>query len=74
MKQDADALMTLALQSHQISSLSDPARPTLALLQEGPDPSTPQPQRFVGRPYLLWKDDPQLARRINDALVDERVN
>ena len=26
-------------------------------------------ERFIGRPYLIWKDNPDLARSINDVLA-----
>ena len=26
-------------------------------------------ERFIGRPYLVWKDDPELARSINEMLA-----
>jgi hypothetical protein len=30
-----------------------------------------QPQGFAGRPYVLWRDDPELARALNDRLVPD---
>ena len=31
--------------------------------------SAAQPSRFVGRPWFVWRDDPELARAINDELA-----
>ena len=28
--------------------------------------------RFAGRPYSVWRDDPELARRINESLAAPR--
>ena len=27
---------------------------------------------FPGRPYSVWRDDPEIAREINDGLADRR--
>jgi hypothetical protein len=40
----------------------DPTAPIRALVAS-------QTESAVGRPYSLWRDDPELARALNDRLV-----
>ena len=79
MSTDADNFHELALQAHQISSTADPRQSIRAVLAADKSEAkeraaTPQPRRFVGRPYFLWKDDPALARALNGRLADRNVH
>ena len=51
-----------ALAPHQLSAVKDPYAPIRALVAS-------QTEGFAGRPYSLWRDDPEIARALNDGLV-----
>ena len=74
MTRRSDALMELALQAHQITSTADPTRSVRALVRADDKRRARRtvaahPERFIGRPYFVWKDDPEIARSINDRLA-----
>jgi hypothetical protein len=50
-----------ALSPHQLSAVSDPFAPIRALVAS-------QTDEFAGRPYSLWRDDPEIARALNNGL------
>jgi hypothetical protein len=50
-----------ALAPHQLTAVRDPYAPIRALV-------TTQTEGFAGRPYSLWRDDPEIARALNDGL------
>ena len=52
-----EALCSLAIQAHQIASAADPRQPTASLSPALRDA------------YAAWKDDPEVARTINDRLA-----
>ena len=54
-----------ALAAHQLSAVSDPTAPIRALVAT-------QTEGFAGRPYSVWRDDPELARALNEGLVPRR--
>ncbi|HEY8592923.1 MAG TPA: hypothetical protein VIL42_08690 [Sphingomicrobium sp.] len=58
-----------AISQHQIELAADPRVSIRALLG-----SEPQPQRFVGRPWFVWRDDPDLAREVNERLAPSELN
>lgn len=51
-----------ALAPHQLSAVSDPTAPIRSLVAS-------DTESFAGRPYSLWRDDPDLARALNERLV-----
>jgi len=51
-----------ALSAHQLSAVSDPTAPIRSLVAS-------QTESFAARPYSLWRDDPELARALNEGLV-----
>jgi hypothetical protein len=58
------AFVGFAIQQHQIQSAADPAMPVQFLIA-----SASRPRRFVGDPWLVCKDNPELARMVNDRLA-----
>lgn len=50
-----------ALSSHQLGAVRDPRASIHAVIAA-------EAERYVGRPYLIWRDDPDLARTLNDRL------
>lgn len=63
-RRSADAEDELAISFHQFESVAKPARP----FREGI--ARPVPDNvFRGRPYAVWKDDPELARMVNERLA-----
>jgi len=54
-----------ALADHQLMAARDPCASIRALL----DTKT---EGFIGRPYSLWRDDPELARALNDGLLPRK--
>ena len=53
-----------ALSSEQSMAAHQPHRSIRALLAT-------QTQGFADRPYLVWRDDPELARALNERLVPD---
>lgn len=51
-----------ALSSHQLGAVRDPRASIHAVIAE-------KQERLVGRPYFVWRDDPELARTLNDRLA-----
>jgi hypothetical protein len=51
-----------ALVSHQLGAVRDPRASIHAVIAE-------KQERFVGRPYFIWRNDPELARKLNDTLA-----
>ena len=51
-----------ALAPHQLAAAHDPAAPIRTVVEASSSP-------FAGRPYSVWRDDPELARRINEGLA-----
>lgn len=58
------AIAGFAIQQHQIACAADPAIPVQYLIA-----SASRPRRFVGDPWFVWKDNPELARMVNDRLA-----
>lgn len=54
-----------ALADHQLMAARDPCASIRALLDA-------QREAFVGRPYSLWRDDPELARALNEGLLPRK--
>lgn len=52
-----------ALAPHQLLAAKDPRAPIRTVLDE-------QPEQFAGRPYSLWREDPELARALNERLAE----
>jgi hypothetical protein len=59
----------LAVQPHQITTALLPGRLRRALVDERIESDI-----YLGRPYSVWKDDPELARMVNDRLAEEALN
>lgn len=57
-----------ALTAHQLDGALDPAVPVRALIAKRPRPA------FINRPYLIWRDNPEIARIINDRLSRNAAN
>lgn len=54
-----------AISAHQLVSARDPRAPIRTVI-------APRGRGgFPGRPYLLWRHDPELARFVNDSLAGE---
>jgi hypothetical protein len=51
-----------ALAPHQLAAAHDPAAPIRTVVEASNSP-------FAGRPYSVWRDDPEIARRINESLA-----
>ena len=54
-----------ALAAHQLTAVKDPCAPIQALVAS-------QTERAAGRAYSLWRDDPELARALNERLLVRR--
>ena len=63
------SLPGLAVQPHQITTALLPGRLRRALVDERIESDI-----YLGRPYSVWKDDPELARMVNDRLAEEALN
>ena len=63
------SLPGLAIEPQQITPALLPGRLTRALVDERIESDI-----YLGRPYSVWKDDPELARMVNDRLADEALN
>jgi hypothetical protein len=50
-----------ALAPHQLIAVRDPCAPIRAVVAT-------QAEGYAGRPYSLWRDDPELARALNERL------
>ena len=55
-----------SIQSVQIAAANDPARPTASLFAD--EPATID---YIGRPLAIWRDNPSIARMLNDHLSRE---
>jgi hypothetical protein len=66
--EDEDA--EFAVSDEQIEAARDPRR-SFARLVEGFAPTLP---KYLGRPYLVWRDDLALARLVNDRLASAAVD
>ncbi|HEY8434160.1 MAG TPA: hypothetical protein VIK68_06040 [Sphingomicrobium sp.] len=53
-----EPVSSLGIQEHQIASAADPAEPISSVSR-----------RFVGDPFLRWRDNPELARMVNERLA-----
>ena len=53
-----EPVSSLGIQEHQIASAADPAEPISSVSR-----------RFVGDPCLRWRDNPELARMVNERLA-----
>ena len=51
---------------HQLLAIADPALPLQTLAE-----TATFNHETLGRPIRIWRDDPSLAKRINDALARE---
>lgn len=51
-----------AIAPHQLAAAHDPGAPIRTVVEASNS-------RFSGRPYSVWRDDPDLARRINESLA-----
>ncbi|MGE5563596.1 MAG: hypothetical protein ACM3ZV_09860 [Bacillota bacterium] len=51
-----------ALAAHQLAAAKDPSASIRNMVGQ-------EPEQFVGRPYRRWRDEPELARRLNEALA-----
>lgn len=54
-----------ALAAHQLTAVKDPCAPIRALVAG-------QAEGVAGRHYSLWRDDPELARALNERLPTRR--
>jgi hypothetical protein len=54
-----------AVSSHQLLSVQDPGASIRVLIAD-------DEERFAGRPYSVWRNDPELARILNDRLSSEK--
>jgi hypothetical protein len=57
----------LSVTSCQLDAAKDPNAPISTVIAE-------RRGTFEGRPYSVWRDDPELARRINDRLAGRARN
>ena len=57
-----------ALSVHQLDGVLDPAIPIRALIAKKPVRAS------VNRPYLLWRENPEIGRVINDRLVGKPID
>ena len=55
-----------SLDSLQVAAAADPTRSIRSLFDD-----TPAPVEYLGRPLNVWRDDPSIARMINDHLSRE---
>ena len=53
-----EPVSSLGIQEHQIASAADPAEPIASVSR-----------RFVRDPFPRWKDNPELARMVNERLA-----
>jgi hypothetical protein len=60
----AGVLAQLALQPPQLDLITDPASRTHDVVA-----SADCSERFIGRPWFVWKDNLELARMVNDRLA-----
>jgi hypothetical protein len=58
------SLPGLAIQPRQVTTALLPSRLMRALVDERIESDI-----YLGRPYSVWKDDPELARMVNDRLA-----
>jgi hypothetical protein len=56
-----------AISSEQKQAALSPSSPLIRLAGKQPVPAA-----LVRRPYLIWRDDLELARRVNDGLAPPR--
>ena len=61
-----NVIACLALPAHQIALADKPSVPTEALLL-----TIDSSNEFVGRPYFIWRHDPEIARHVNERLTGE---
>jgi hypothetical protein len=61
-----DFLASIAVSAEQIALVAHPERRLGAARSRAPAAERPD------HPYLVWKDDLDLARRVNDSLCRER--
>lgn len=62
---DGDGLLAgLSISQHQIDHVAQPHASARLLV----GPQVPG-GRYIGRPWFVWKDDPDLARMVNDRLA-----
>ena len=54
-----------ALGDYQLMAARDPCVSIRALLNA-------QTEAFAGRPYSLWRDDPEIARALNEGLFPRK--
>ena len=52
-----------AVSAHQLTAAKQP-RSSIRSVVDG------ESALFVGRPYSVWRNDPEIAREINDGLAD----
>ena len=53
-----------AVAAHQLVAVMNPRAPIRTVLAH-------KEERFVGRAYFIWRDDPELARQVNEKLSAE---
>ena len=61
-----EPLIFPSVQPVQIAVAADPRQPTASLFAD--EPATAD---YIGRPLNIWRDDPSIARMINDHLSRE---
>lgn len=61
-----EPLVFPSVHAAQIAAATDPKMPTASLFAD--EPATAE---YIGRPLNVWRDDPSLARMINDHLSRE---
>ncbi len=59
-----DLLPRLAIQPHQIEASIAPQGPTAGFVEH----EVPSP--FAGRSYRIWRNDPSIAKMVNDTLAE----
>lgn len=53
-----------AVSPHQLGAVRDPRASIHAVMAA-------ETERYIGRPYLVWREDPELARSLNDQLSEK---
>ena len=55
-----EPLSSFSIQGHQIASAADPSEPIASVSR-----------RFIREPFLRWRDNPELARIVNERLAQK---
>ena len=58
-----------ALTAHQLDGVLDPTVSIRSLVER-----KSRQYAFINRPYLVWREDPEIARMINDRLAGKTTD